>query len=68
MKCKYLVINKPKKKQINNPKKRYLWHKRLCTLEIKPTFKKGTIRNCCIELEDTGEKLIVPMRALRRIK
>ena len=46
--------------------KHYLWHKKLVELLIRPDFKPGHIRNCLIKIEGTGEKLIVPFRALRR--
>ena len=46
--------------------KKYFWHKKPVELLIRPSFKKGTIRNCKIRMIETGKEMIVPFRALRR--
>ena len=45
----------------------YLWHGKPCRVLVKPVFKKGIKRNALIELA-TGERVIIPWRAIRRQK
>jgi len=42
----------------------YLWHGKPCRVIVEPVYKRKVKRNCLIELE-TGERLIVPRRAIR---
>jgi len=45
----------------------YLWHGKPCRVLVKPVFKQGVKRNALIELE-LGKRLIVPWRAIRKLK
>jgi len=44
-----------------------LWHSKRCKVLVEPIYKPKVKRNCLIELED-GERLVVPRRALRRLR
>jgi hypothetical protein len=44
----------------------YVWHNNLCKLLVKPISKKGIKRNALIELLDSGDRIVVPWRSLRK--
>ena len=44
----------------------YVWHNNLCKLLVKPIFKREIKRNALIELLDSGERIVVPLRSLRK--
>lgn len=44
----------------------YTWHNNPCRLLVKPVFNKGIKRNALIELLDSGERIVVPWRSLRK--
>lgn len=48
--------------------KPYLWHGQKVHLVIKPSYRKGTIRNCLIMIDETKDFIVVPMRALRLLR
>ena len=45
----------------------YLWHGKPCRVLVEPVYKPKVVRNCLIELE-TGERIVVPRRAIRKRK
>jgi len=44
----------------------YTWQNKLCRLIVKPVFKKNIKRNALIELLDSGDRIVVPWRSLRK--
>ncbi len=43
----------------------YTWHGKRCCVLTKAPFRRGVKRNALIELI-TGERMVVPWRAMRR--